>query len=539
MTAKDWRTFEQRDRVFAHAARRFLMDRDLSLPKGVPPLLDLDWLGDVPALTMLIPVLDRYIRHYLRRSPDAALQELAQRATARLRLLGVQITETGTRACASPVGRVLAYSQSKMNALAPILGREHAGLGDQLRAVVLTDYEKSSATGTLEGHPLSEEAGGAIAAFRTLLQTPITKVLNPILVTGSTVLVADDLLERFRHAARTWLDPTRRTSVELTDERHDGFHRIQGSGRDWGPRLYVSLITDLFQEGVTRCLVGTRGLLGEGWDASKLNVLIDLTAVTTAMTVNQLRGRSLRLDPDDPAKLADNWDVVCIAPEFTKGLDDYQRFRAKHQHLFGVTDDGAIEKGVGHVHAAFTTLKPEGVEGSVAMLNAEMLKRVPNRADYRALWRIGHPYHPEPVHALEIGPIRWRRCGGFPPFAGSRDPWTHHSLSLAIGHAVLEALQDAELLEQRSHIHAGERAGGYVRLFLEQASEVDSALFTQALEEALGPLRRPRYVIPRIADVEHPTLLSRWLPWGSRPVLRPPHPSGGDGARGACRPVEE
>jgi superfamily II DNA or RNA helicase len=508
--AKDWRTFERRDGVFAHAARRFLMDRDLSLPKGVPPLLELDWLGDVPALTMLIPVLDRYIRHYLRRSPDAALQALAQRATARLRLLGVQMTETGTRACASPVGRVLAYSQSKMHALAPILGQEHAALGDQLRAVVITDYEKSSATGTLEGHPLSEEAGGAIAAFRILLHTPTTQVLNPILVTGATVLVADDLLDRFRQAAHTWLTQ-RKTAVELTDERHDGFHRIQGSGRDWGPRLYVSLITDLFQEGVTRCLVGTRGLLGEGWDASKLNVLIDLTAVTTAMTVNQLRGRSLRLDPDDPAKLADNWDVVCIAPEFTKGLDDYQRFRAKHQHLFGVTDDGAIEKGVGHVHAAFTTLKPEGVEGSVSLLNAEMLKRVPNRAASRALWRIGQPYHPEPVHAVEMRQSEGGR-GGFPPFAGRRDPWTHHSLSLAIGHAVLEALQDAELVEQPSPIHAGERAGGYVRLFLEQASEGDSALFTQALAEALGPLRRPRYVIPRIADVEHPTLLSRWLP---------------------------
>ena len=79
--------------------------------QGVPPLLDLEWLDDVPALTMLIPVLDRYIRHYLRRSSDVSLQDLAQRATARLRLLGVQITETGARACASPVGRVLAYSQ--------------------------------------------------------------------------------------------------------------------------------------------------------------------------------------------------------------------------------------------------------------------------------------------------------------------------------------------------------------------------------------------------------------------------------------------
>jgi hypothetical protein len=398
-----------------------------------------------------------------------------------------------------------------MNALAPILRREHACLGDQLRAVVVTDYEQSSATGNLEGHPLSEEAGGAIAAFRTLLQTPDTTSLHPILVTGATVLVADDLIERFRQATRAWLDP-RGVSVEWTDEPHDGFHRLLGRGRDWSPRLYVALITDLFQDGVTRCLVGTRGLLGEGWDATKLNVLIDLTAVTTSMSVNQLRGRSLRLDADDPAKLANNWDVVCIAPEFTKGLDDYQRFRAKHHHLFGVTDDGAIEKGVGHVHAAFTTLKPEGVEESVSMLNAEMLDRVPHRAAYRALWRIGEPYHPEPVHALEMGQSGGGGGGGFPPFTGSRDPWTHHSLSLAIGHAVLEALRDAGLLQPELQIHAGDRAGGYVRLFLEQASAADSALFTQSLAEALGPLRRPRYVIPRVADVEQPTFLSRWLP---------------------------
>ena len=67
-------------------------------------------------------------------------------------------------------------------------------------------------------------------------------------------------------------------------------------------------------------------------------------------------------------------------------------------------------------------------------------------------------------------------------------------------------------LEPELQIHAGERAGGYVRLFLEQASAADSALFTQSLAEALGPLQRPRYVIPRVADVEQPTFLSRWLP---------------------------
>ena len=61
------------------------------------------------------------------------------------------------------------------------------------------------------------------------------------------------------------------------------------------------------------------------------------------MSINQLRGRSFRLDPDWEDKLANNWDVVCLAPEFNKGFDDYRRFKDKHQHLYGVSDDGVIE----------------------------------------------------------------------------------------------------------------------------------------------------------------------------------------------------
>jgi hypothetical protein len=63
----------------------------------------------------------------------------------------------------------------------------------------------------------------------------------------------------------------------------------------------------------------------KGWDANKVNVLVDLTTVTTSMSVNQLRGRSIRLDPHDPLKLANNWESFAC-PEFSKGLDDYHRF---------------------------------------------------------------------------------------------------------------------------------------------------------------------------------------------------------------------
>ncbi len=230
------------------------------------------------------------------------------------------------------------------------------------------------------------------------------------------MLVDDDLAPTFDAAAQEWL-AKEGYEVELEFGEEEGFHVIRGKGGDWCPRVYVAMITDLFQAGLTKCLVGTRGLLGEGWDASKINVLIDLTTVTTSMTVNQLRGRSIRLDADEPQKLANNWDVVCIAPEFSKGLDDYLRFIAKHTTLFGITDDGAIEKGVGHVHPAFTELKPEGLEGSTSLLNAEMLARAGRRDEVRELWKIGQPYSDQPIRALETSPLGG--SGGFPPFKGA------------------------------------------------------------------------------------------------------------------------
>jgi len=508
---KDWTTFERRDPELARVGPMFLEARGVPLPPEVPPPEETIIDPQVQELDLLIPVLDRYIRHRLQRSEDPADHQLAEQAIAKLRLLGVQITETGSRACASPVGRVMAYSTAKTRALLPILEAEMEALGDTIRAVVIADYEKTSAVAPEVGHLLDEEAGGAVAAFRGLLADPRTDGLDPVLVTGSTVLVDDDLAEQFMEEAKHWL-AEHGYVPELKYQEENGFHVLTGSGEEWCPRVYVRMITDLFQRGVTRCLVGTRGLLGEGWDANKVNVLINLASVTTSMSVNQLRGRSIRLDPDVPDKLADNWDVVCIAPEFAKGLDDYRRFIDRHKTIYGLTDDGAIEKGVGHVHAAFTELKPEGLEGSLHVLNADMLERVHRRAEFRKLWRIGEPYHPDPIHTLEVHDVGENAGGGFPPFKQSKQQWTGASLSLAVGHAVLGALREAKLLKKRYRLHVGDRAGGYVRLFLERAAPEDSILFTEAVREALAPLDRPRYVIPRYADDITDTWVSELLP---------------------------
>ncbi len=506
--AANWTTFVRRDRALADHGRLYLYDRNHPWPDGVPeppPLL----LTDRPTrFDCLVTVLDRYVRHGLRRSTSTLDHALADETTGRLRLLGLQITETGVRPCAAPVTRVLAHSDAKTHALPDILAAEEAALGERLRGVVVCDYEKASSR-TAETSVLDAEAGGAVAAFRTLLESDVGDRLDPILVTGATVLVDSDLAGTFLEEARTWLD-TRGLAIELTATAEDGLHVIEGRGGDWRPRTYVALITELFQRGVTRCLVGTRGLLGEGWDAHRINVLIDLTTAATSMTVNQLRGRSFRIDPDDPKKLADNWDVICVAGEFAKGLDDYHRFTEKHEKLYGVTDDGVIERGVGHVHAAFTEMQPEDVEGLMSAINADMLARAQRRDDARTQWRIGTPFRGVESSAIEVGgagPLRGVAAGGAPTLATVED-----SLAYAVSRAVIEGLIDADRLEKRVKLEARVRDGGYVRLFLRQASEADSALFAESVAEVFGPLDRPRYVIPRFVTIEHDTWLSRLLP---------------------------
>ncbi|MFK8110889.1 MAG: DEAD/DEAH box helicase [Rubripirellula sp.] len=505
--AANWTRFHARDPEFAESAVWFLKTRGIDLPADIPLVPNAIGVED----QHLVTLIDRYTRHCLRRSAHAEDHQLAERAVERLRMLGIQITDAGARPCASPVSRVIAYTRNKTQAIVPILCREMGVLGPSIRAVVIADYEKTSAISAEVAHLLDEEAGGAVAAFRALLADAKTNGLDPVLLTGSTVLVDADLVDRLLSEARQWLSDRSKT-VELSQSNEGSFSIVTGRGGDWCPRVYVEMITDLFQRGVTRCLVGTRGLLGEGWDANTINVLIDLSTVTTSMTVNQLKGRSIRLDPNDPDKLANNWDVVCIAPEFAKGLDDYGRFIRKHKTLFGICDDGAIEKGVGHVHAAFTELKPELLEGSVSALNADMLARASRRAEVYKQWRIGQPYSPDPIRAIEVGGRAASARSGFPPFKGAKNPWSENSLARAVGEVILAALQETGQLKRRAPLKVLDREGGYIRVFLENADEEDANRFATALREALGRLESPRYVIPRFVDVPKDSFINRLLP---------------------------
>lgn len=294
------------------------------------------------------------------------------------------------------VEKVLGLSSSKLTALNTLLQHEYTHQHDQLRCLVLTDFALTHAPGQRQALKGVEDpdAGGALRLFRSIcLETPEVK---PFLMTGRYVLCYNAVLEDCLAALKQALPEH---ALRLLN--HGLFTEIEASPA-WSGKDYVACLTHLFSEGKSLCLVGTRGLLGEGWDCPALNTLIDFTRTTTFVSVNQIRGRSLRKDPQTPFKVANQWDVVALLPELESGLKDLERWQRKHRHYYGLCDDGLIEKGVGHVHASFTRQDPRELFLSLDQLNETMLQRASQRLKVYDQWQIGKPYRDVEQHTIQI-----------------------------------------------------------------------------------------------------------------------------------------
>lgn len=151
-------------------------------------------------------------------------------------------------------------------------------------------------------------------------------------------------------------------------------------------------MTRWFLAGGTRALIGTRGLLGEGWDAAAITTLIDLTAATTTTSVVQVRGRAIRRDPADADKAAHIWSVVAISDSHPRGDLDYRRFVAKHEgfHVAGSWRPDRFGRR-GHVSARCGPFHPPAIADR-SEINAQMLAAAELVSEVADLWGVGEPY---------------------------------------------------------------------------------------------------------------------------------------------------
>ena len=356
------------------------------------PLLALlpDDVRRAPDAEGRIRVLARYALDRLLPDPDRA--EQWQRIKRSIVDFGFTLTDRGVRRSRDPIDTVLASSAAKDRAVVDLLHLELSqDAADRVRAVVVTDH---ATHGNTRGSAVP--AAGALRTFATVATEDHPVPLRPVLVTARHLRIAARDADVLLPALEQRLGTTCSTEP-VPDDPHVLSVETPGAGS----AAVLAAVSALLTDGTTRLVVGTRGLLGEGWDCPAANTLIDLTAVATSSATQQLRGRTLRLDPAWPRKVAHNWTVTAVVPADVPldAAPDVSRMRRKHEQIWGLlrSDSAQVVRGTS---IALTDGQARRLAGLVAKdqrqtvraLDETIAAELPTRADSWAAWRVGEPY---------------------------------------------------------------------------------------------------------------------------------------------------
>ena len=202
---------------------------------------------------------------------------------------------------------LLNQSLGKLNAVRDIFKAEYHSLGNNLRQLVLTDFIRKDFQIHLGDNSAQFTQLGVLSYFESIRREIIEQSWTvPVAVlTGSLVIIPTSAKE---HLER--LIPNSRLSYDVIGQlSQEDYLKVSVSGSHHD---LVTALTQLFQEGHIQVIIGTKSLLGEGWDAPCVNSLILASFVGSFMLSNQMRGRAIRVWSDNPNKTSNIWHLVSI-----------------------------------------------------------------------------------------------------------------------------------------------------------------------------------------------------------------------------------
>ena len=276
--------------------------------------------------------------------------------------------------------KLLVKSRGKLESIGKIAEAEYRSQGEGLRLLILCDFikkDKLSLVGS--DKPLTAEIG-AVPVFEYLRRKQ-EKGIRLGCLSGSVVIVPMDTKEKLGKILEE-----KGCAGDLLPLGGTGYGRLQVKGKN---THVVSAVTELFRQGEIQALIGTKSLLGEGWDAPCVNALILATYVGSFMLSNQMRGRTIRTDPEHPGKTGNIWHLACILPQKegkTKRADfsgDYETLVRRFDTFLGVSwKEPVIESGIGRLNIPeFDTQK------QMEEVNRMMLERAADREGLKNRWQ--------------------------------------------------------------------------------------------------------------------------------------------------------
>lgn len=197
------------------------------------------------------------------------------------------------------IQKQIANSLGKIDSIIQIIQLEKSCLGDGLRMVILADYIKADDT--------DNSHLGVVSIGRSIKNK--YKDLPIGVLCGSLILLPQHYQENVNKLlSQNNIDLD---SVDIIPFKEDSsFIRI--IPKNTVKQCIVSLITELFNDSYIKVLVGTQALLGEGWDAPCINSLVLSSTVSSYMLSNQMRGRAIRIDKNNPEKISNIWHLASI-----------------------------------------------------------------------------------------------------------------------------------------------------------------------------------------------------------------------------------
>lgn len=274
----------------------------------------------------------------------------------------------------SQVKRLLKESLGKLDSILKIIELEHRSLGSELRLVILTDYIRSEFMPEEEGVKSKLTKLGVVPIFEKIRNE--YKGTNKIGILSGRLVVIPKSAEKTLRAIASELEIPD-SDIVTRALRHDNNYlevKIKGASN----QNIVYLITKTFGEGEIEVLVGTKSLLGEGWDFPELNTLILASFVGSYMFSNQMRGRAIRIDPKKPDKVANIWHLATVKEGGNNFGYDFSTLERRFNSFVGVSvEKDEIENGFNRMQI------------STSSLNEKTIPKVNDRTSNLATDRIG------------------------------------------------------------------------------------------------------------------------------------------------------
>lgn len=290
------------------------------------------------------------------------------------------------------IEKMLINSRGKLESIRQIAGLEYQSLKERLRLLILTDYIRGEYRSAVGDGEKEIRSIGVLPVFELLRREERDWRLG--VLCGSLIVIPRGTLDAFALESGVPAEKLLSSCRPFTDRegRDLGYLEVEAAGR---LSLYTQVMTALFEAGWIQILVGTKSLLGEGWDAPCVNSLILASFVGSYVLGNQMRGRAIRTFEKDPDKVSNIWHLVCLpGPEERKekqlaGVpgpelsEDFHTLERRMDGILGLSYDGStIENGTERL----TIIKPPYTRKHIAEINGEMAARSADRETVARQW---------------------------------------------------------------------------------------------------------------------------------------------------------